>query len=991
MTGERWRQIEEIFGCAVELPATEREVFVAERCSNDSTLREEILSMLAIDGDAQLRGVVGAAASDLVRDGAATRIGQRIGPYRVVELVGHGGMGSVYRAERADGEFQQAVAIKLLDHGTGARATARFRDERQILAKLAHPNIVRLVDGGTTDDGTPYLVMDYVAGVRITELELPVERCVELVATLCEALAYAHGLGVIHRDIKPSNILVGEHGPLLLDFGIAKLVDPISGREAHTRTGAALLTPEYASPEQARGEPVTAATDIYSVGAVLYELVARRRPLALAGNMLEVLRVISEVAPEKPSAVAPAGRAISRDLDRIVLGALHKDAHERYASAAALAADLRAYLAGERVAPPRRRRSPWWLAVPAVAVAATAAITIASRSTPWLAAGEHTLAVHLTGDAALAPAAQRMAVRALRDDRRFVTADHGADVTAELAIRRDGDGVAIGGTLVANGGHPVQEVRAHTVESALASLVPAIGDAVGGDRPPRGPDAGELAAMAKVGATSFDEYRELLRIEEAQFGTIKADTVGVLRDLEALVARDPQWAHPWVLLVVVPGFSTHEQGDSPALARAKSAVGATERDPAGRAVLRSMELMQHDHLPEAATLLEPVAADNPDDMVISRQLHAVYEFGGRANEDIAILRRMHELRPDLQWGADLAGQLRAIGRGADVEPLVRAWIERAPDSEQAQVSSIALDIAAGHAATAVERAKDLLVLHDEAAHRLKMLCDVLIAADRTQEAARIAEKLLHGPVPVRAAGLQRMGTIEILEGRFAAAMQTLLPTGPDAAEIAFNSPILEIGLDVALALRRDDVIAAYDAAIANRHRGWDDVIGAQQHPFERALAHGECPSIEKTLDPITWPAGGIGRDDGRRWLLRAAAERGCASCKDVLRAGRLPMENDDRSAFRFAVCAESEGDLALANDMFAHLREMRLSSLEHVYAADPFVWVMARFHHARVLEKLGKPDEARREYQDFLAHWEHADTPLPELAEARAALERLAK
>jgi hypothetical protein len=144
------------------------------------------------------------------------------------------------------------------------------------------------------------------------------------------------------------------------------------------------------------------------------------------------------------------------------------------------------------------------------------------------------------------------------------------------------------------------------------------------------------------------------------------------------------------------------------------------------------------------------------------------------------------------------------------------------------------------------------------------------------------------------------------------------------------------------------------------------------------------------LDQITWPAV-VQREDARRWLLRAASEYGCVPCKDVLHAGRQSIENDDRGAFRYALCAESEGDLELAADVFGHVREIRFSSLENTFMSAPFVWIMARYHHARVLERLGRPDEARREYEDFLAHWGHADTPLPELAEARTALARLSK
>jgi len=985
MTGERWRRIEEVFGEAVDLPATDREAFVTARCGDDTTLRDEILGMIAADGDERIHAVVGEAASELVRDSAAARVGSRIGAYRIVDVIGHGGMGCVYRAERADGEFQRVVAVKLLDH-TGSRATARFRDERQILAKLAHPGIVRLVDGGTTEDGTPYLVMDHVEGVKISEGDRSVDACVQLVAELCDALAYAHGLGVIHRDIKPSNILVGEHGPRLLDFGIAKLVEPGSGREAETRTGAALLTPEYASPEQARGEPVTAATDIYSLGAVLYELIARRRPLAPSGNMLEVLRVISEVEPPRPSSVAPAGRTISRDLDRIVLGALRKEPKERYASAAAFAADLRAYLAGENVSPPRARRSrAWWLAVPAALALATVGL-FALRPHPWIASRFHTLAVHVSGEPSLAPAAERMAVRTLRDsDRRFDIADDpsAADVTAELVVRQDGDTIVLGGELVATRPFPLADVRARSVESALAMLAPKIRDAIGAA--PRGPDEEERAAMARIGATSVEEYRSYHAIDSEAFRTTAVDLSDLEHRLEAILAQDPGWAHPWALLISLTRDIEHDS------VRAKAALGATTRDPSGLAVIEAWRQMANNGMLPASRQLEAVVAADPDDLVAALELHLAYDGDHRGDENVALLRRLYERHPEQQWGADLMQALREIGRSSEAEPMVREWAARAPDSEQALISLARIEIEAHHPQVALAVARKLLVLRDDAPQRIQLTCDLLITAEYTHEAAPFAEKLLRGNIEMRAIGLQRMATIEILEGRFGAAFETLFPAGPEGDVLARKEALHEIGRDLALELHRADKLQQFDDALDARAAEAHDIIGPRQRGFERALLHGECPNIEAALVGVNWPVAGNTRDDAKRSLMRAASTTGCSRCRDVIAAGVRAVEADSRSAFAFAACAEAEGELSLANDTFASLREIHLNSIDPTNELSPFVWISARFRHARVLERLGRTDEARLEYQSYLQHWDHADAPLPELAEARAAIARLTK
>jgi tetratricopeptide (TPR) repeat protein/predicted Ser/Thr protein kinase len=307
-----------------------------------------------------------------------------IGPYRLLKELGRGGMGVVYLAARADEQYQKRVAIKVIKAGMdGAEVVRHFRRERQILAGLDHPNIARLLDGGATEDGLPYLVMEYIQGQPLHSYcdsqKLPIVERLKIFQQVCSAVACAHRNLIVHRDLKPSNILVTAEGvPRLLDFGIAKLLNPELSGDAPTATGLA-MTREYASPEQARGEPVTTSSDVYSLGVLLYELLTGRRPYRLKTRQpLEVLKAVCEEEPEKPSTAvgrtedltdgSPTGaitteevsvtrkgtrqklrRRLSGDLDNIALMALRKEPQRRYASVEALSEDIRRYLEGRPV------------------------------------------------------------------------------------------------------------------------------------------------------------------------------------------------------------------------------------------------------------------------------------------------------------------------------------------------------------------------------------------------------------------------------------------------------------------------------------------------------------------------------------------------------------------------------------------------------------------------------------------------------------------
>jgi len=343
-------RVEELFAAARELPPARRAAFLDERCGGDAALKAEVAALLELE-----RG-----AGDFLEQPADPWVGQRIDRWRVLERIGAGGMGVVYLVARDDGAFEQKLALKLLKRSADhPEMLARFRVERQVLAALSHDHIARLVDGGETEDGVPYFVMEHVAGTRLDdwcdERRLPLARRLELFRDVCAAVQYAHQNLVIHRDLKPGNVLVTAEGKVkLVDFGIAKVLDA-GAPDAATRTIERRLTPEYSSPEIVRGGAITTASDVFSLGVILYEMTTGARPWRSAeSSTTDLERAMTETTPPRPSAAeipdaaaAARGletgalrRALRGDLDAIVMTAIAPEPARRYPSVDRLAADV---------------------------------------------------------------------------------------------------------------------------------------------------------------------------------------------------------------------------------------------------------------------------------------------------------------------------------------------------------------------------------------------------------------------------------------------------------------------------------------------------------------------------------------------------------------------------------------------------------------------------------------------------------------------------
>ena len=382
MIREEWQRVRSLFESALEVDPANRQRFLEESCPDPAT-RREVESLLRSHEQAGTDFMSTPAIAGIVAEEEAQfrlQPGQMIGSYEILAEVAQGGMGAVYKAKRADGQYTQEVALKIVRTGFGSELIAvRLRNERQILASLDHPNIARILDGGTTADGLPYYVMEFIDGLSITEYcdvhRLSVEARLQLFCQVCAAVQYAHQRLVIHRDVKPSNILITPEGvPKLLDFGIAKVLDNKPSLQDLTLTapGSWMMTPEYASPEQLRGEPVTTATDVYSLGLVLYELLTGRRAYSAEGRLpYEFAKLACEADPPKLSSIVltvPAADAKSRpetavelsalrdatpaklkrrlagDLDNIVLMALRKEPSRRYTSVEQFAGDIGRHL-----------------------------------------------------------------------------------------------------------------------------------------------------------------------------------------------------------------------------------------------------------------------------------------------------------------------------------------------------------------------------------------------------------------------------------------------------------------------------------------------------------------------------------------------------------------------------------------------------------------------------------------------------------------------
>jgi eukaryotic-like serine/threonine-protein kinase len=592
----RRARVDRIFCEALERPAGERGAWLDEHCAGDPALRSQVEQLLAAaEADDEFLAPGGALRGETWRTLFAERIivppPKRIGAYRIVRELGRGGMSVVYLGERADGVFEQRVALKLVKPGADTEEVLqRFEQERQILASLSHPAIARLYDGGSTDSGHPYFVMELVQGEPIDawcrERRLGFAERLSLFTAVCDAVQHAHSRRIVHRDLKPSNILVRADGEVkLLDFGIAKALDPKTLPHAVPATQLALrpLTPEFASPEQLRGEPVTAASDVYQLGVLLYQLLTNRLPYELEREGTEALvRAICDRPPRPPK--------LGRELDTIVLMALRKEPERRYATAAGLAADLRRHLAGEPLAArrdallyrarKRLQRHASSIVAAAAVVLAAAALGLGLLGPPRdeLAAEPAVLAVlpfaNLSGQAEddyfgdgiaeelidrLAqgglPVIARTSSFAFKDDLRPVAemaALLGASHLLEGSLRREGERLRITAKLIDARGRPLWSERFDRRTESIFEVQDEIAGAVVANVAP----ALQLARGPQLVPTeSLDAYRHYLRGKDFERRRPAGWLPEALEAFRLAIDLDPEFAAAWAGFAVASRLS----------------------------------------------------------------------------------------------------------------------------------------------------------------------------------------------------------------------------------------------------------------------------------------------------------------------------------------------------------------------------------------------------------------------------------------------------
>ena len=913
------------------------------------------------------------------------------GRFEIQACIGRGGMGTVFRAR--DRIAAEIVAIKILrpERDGTAEASERVRRELRLARLVTHPCVVRLHDLVEAADGRLVLSMELVEGESLQarlarDGRLDATTLRRLAGDLAAALAAAHQAGVVHRDIKPANILLraGSGRAVITDFGVSRaapagVVDALAPT-ALTRTGAIVGTPLYMAPEQFAGGSGP-AVDVYALGLVLHEAATGVVPHQ-AASLMELLRArVADPAPR----IGPLRPELPPELRALMERCLEREPSHRPPDGAAVLSALEAAPIALPGAAVSRR---WPLALALAAAVGAAGIVAAIAIRPRLPARDRRVSVSARVEGLEAPgipaALARLTERALRDDAgRYAVGPDRANVALEVVLTPLSSGV----TLRARLGPPGQPVLAlersgPSAEAALAELSPVLREALARDQPATATSPDDTSLRRRLGARSPEALRAYSAGIEVVFGQVVQDAARGRAHFEEALRLQPHWGHPLLALALNEGASGVRRGELVAAAD-------PQMDPlAHRALVIWRDGLKTD---EALRFADELYRTDADDLLMVFVYVLIQRTHDRLESALAALRRAYERRPDLQFGADVIGALHLAGRDGEVQPFIADWLARAPDNEQALVQR-ALAMLAQDPGVVEKVARGLLLLRGEGAGRRALLADAWMAAGRWDEASALADRLLADAVAAGDPELQRIGRlrlaeIAILRGRFAAARRTLAPLleAPDATRLIFTVAHQMLA-DASLAIGdRADALALHRALRRGANGARTAILDATEEDLTIALLEAPanaCPDLEPRLARLPEPRRSVLRER----MTRLGASFGCVPCTRVLALGR--GVGDQRGILGYGRCALAAGELEQARGAFESLGP-RTPSASSYFLGSPAHVVLSRYELGRLHEQAGRPGEARRSFEQFLAHWGEADRPLAEVSAARAALLRL--
>jgi len=1020
------RDVEEMLASASAPTEPGRVIGNAAGSDRETEVKDEpVLEEGTRIGDFRVRGLLGEGAMGQVYLAQDITLGRRVALKLIKRSVMQsGGVDRFLEEARATASFNHPHIVTLYAVGE--------HDGRPYLA-------LEYIDGQS--------LRQRAAAARMSTRDAL--ACCRAVA---EAIAEAHRRGVVHADLKPENIVIPNDGRVrVVDFGLAKLArgaaNATSGTPAYMAperwrgtppTGAIdiwalgvmlheLLTGARPIPDDVFLQVMFAA-DIIELPNLPDDMPWTTLVRDCLARDPEDRPTAEEVVHRLAALLEASSASSALDVRPLGLGGPQQQlVTELAADEVRLARGIMLALVGPDGAHVRRRRSELIEGAPAGARDAVAQLidrlvdrrlVLATRedgdtlleiaqetpATAWpqlarwlgetpsrrLRLAFSARNIGPPGDAWLVPVVERMVRRSFRDreDRRFHVVERRDDATwIELAIARTGDQLRID-ALHAAEARILASASASSVAGAVHTLGGLLMEKLGAGLGVVGPDAAELEAMHRIGATSVELFRRYGRVLHALHATSLPDRRALAAAVRAIISDDPMWAHPYALLAIIEGQTTYDARDALGAARASASA---RRDPSGMQLVGALEQGARGELDGALAAAGEVFRQDETELLAGMLLVRWARLAQRTEEVVATTQHLHARFPELGFGMELAEMLRREGRDTDADRVIGEWIATAPDNILARVELVRIEANAGRLAEARERAREALVIHGDRADALPELFEALVASDQISGARAIADRMLAGSPLVRARGRYRVAVTAVLEGRFAAAYDAVRRAIAEHRAFGWMSEItqcLELARSIAPLVANTAAQRRYTEELTVAFKAlFGDTGAATATQFELSLIEppeqrGAALSIDEHLEKLEE---GPVRDVARRRMLRAAAIAGVGSLEEAVAAGFSASEENTASLVAFGLCALRVRELELARRSFE--RAARRWSILGSNQGSPYHAVLARFHLARVLGELGDPTAARASYEAFLRCWADPDRPIPEVAAARKILD----